>query len=535
MNLYELCAVVSLDKSDYEKGVAEVAKSGSTLSDKLKTGFDKVKKGAAVVTGAISAIGVGLLALEQSTEETRISQGKLATAFEAAGLSADAAKSTFNAFYGILGDTDTATEASQLLAKLTENEEDLATWTDIAAGVCGTFGDSLPIEGLIEASNETSKVGQVVGVLADALNWAGISEDDFNEKLAACSSESERNKLIMDTLSRTYDEASDAFYKNNETLVQSRENQAALNESLAKVGEAVSKVKNAFLEQFAPAIDQVATKAAEFVSNLDPEAVVDKIKGLIDTFETLLPVITGVTAATLAYKAAVAISSIIEGVTKATQGLSVAQAALNAVMNANPFVLVATLIAGLVTAIVTLWNTNEGFRDAVKKIWEQITGFFKDAWEGIKKTFEGWGDFFGGLWDDLTNIFSNVKEWFSNVGKNIVNGIKSGIQNAWEGLKSWFSNAWDSLFGGRSATATVTGGAVNGSHASGLWNVPYDGYIAELHRGEMVVPARQASQMRDRNSTAENINIVVQSVLDGKVIGETAYRYSRQKARAYGF
>lgn len=161
----------------------------------------------AITTAAGAAVG-GLLALESSTEEYRVAMGKLNTAFEAAGYGAETAQQAYNAFYGILGDTDTATEASQLLAKLADSAEDVSTWTDIAAGVAGTFGDSLPIEGLIEASNETAKVGQVTGVLADALNWAGISEDDFNEKLAECSSESDRNQLIMETLAGTYDEAS---------------------------------------------------------------------------------------------------------------------------------------------------------------------------------------------------------------------------------------------------------------------------------------------------------------------------------------
>ena len=49
---------------------------------------------------------------------------------------------------------------------------------------------------------------QVTGSLAAALNWVGISEAAFNEKLAACSSESERNRLIMETLSGAYDEES---------------------------------------------------------------------------------------------------------------------------------------------------------------------------------------------------------------------------------------------------------------------------------------------------------------------------------------
>lgn len=197
----------------------------------------------------------------------------------------------YNAFYGILGDTDTATEASQLLAKLADSAEDVSTWTDIAAGVAGTFGDSLPIEGLIEASNETAKVGQVTGVLADALNWAGISEDEFNAKLEACGSESARNQLIMETLSGTYDEASEAFYRNNEALVESRNNQAQLDATLATLGQTVSNVKNRLLSEFLPAISNVATA---FSGMLSGTAGADQqfstaVQGLVNVAVSKLP------------------------------------------------------------------------------------------------------------------------------------------------------------------------------------------------------------------------------------------------------
>lgn len=146
-------------------------KIGTELDDSgFKSGLSKlgnVAKGA--LKGSVAAIGsvtaaaggaaAGLLALESATEEYRVAQGKLNTAFESAGYSAETAKGVYQDFYKILGDTDTATEASQLLAKLSTSQEDLSKWTKIAAGVNGTFGDSLPIEGLIEASNETAKVG----------------------------------------------------------------------------------------------------------------------------------------------------------------------------------------------------------------------------------------------------------------------------------------------------------------------------------------------------------------------------------------
>ncbi len=295
INLFDLFAKISLDTSEYDSGVKDVSKSGDSLASKLKSGLASAgkvaAKGIAAIGTAASGAVVGLLALESSTEEYRVAMGKLNTAFEAAGYGAETAQQAYNAFYGILGDTDTATEASQLLAKLADSAEDVSTWTDIAAGVAGTFGDSLPIEGLIEASNETAKVGQVTGVLADALNWAGISEDDFNARLSACSSESERNQLIMDTLSGTYDEASEAFYRNNEALVESRNNQAQLDATLATLGQTVSNVKNRLLSEFLPAISNVATA---FSGMLSGTAGADQqfstaVQGLVNVAVSKLP------------------------------------------------------------------------------------------------------------------------------------------------------------------------------------------------------------------------------------------------------
>lgn len=209
------------------------------------------------IQAAISAVGnlvSSLWNLDEATEEFRRAQGRLNTAFEAAGFSAETAEEAYDGFYSILGDTDTATEASQLLAQLAENEEDVAKWTEIAAGVSGTFGDSLPIEGLIEAANETAKVGEVTGTLADALNWVGISEDEFNEKLAACSDESERNRLIMETLSAQYDDAADAFRRNNAVLIEARENQAAMDRTLANLGSTIANIKNQLTNALGPAL-----------------------------------------------------------------------------------------------------------------------------------------------------------------------------------------------------------------------------------------------------------------------------------------
>ena len=299
INLFDLFAKISLDTSEYDSGVKDVTKSGDSLASKLKSGLASAGKVAAAgigtITAAAGAAVGGLLALESSTEEYRVAQGKLNTAFEAAGYGAETAQQAYNAFYGILGDTDTATEASQLLAKLADSAEDVSTWTDIAAGVAGTFGDALPIEGLIESANETARVGQVTGTLADALNWASISEDEFNAKLEACGSESERNQLIMDTLAGTYDEASEAFYRNNEALVEARNNQAQLDATLAALGQTVSNVKNQLLSEFLPAISNVATAFNDMVNGADKAdtAFSKALGGLVSKAVNKLPEFLG--------------------------------------------------------------------------------------------------------------------------------------------------------------------------------------------------------------------------------------------------
>ena len=270
-------------------GAAEKASGG--LSSMTVAMGNLISSGIQAAASAVADLVSSLWNLDESTEEYRRAQGRLNTAFEAAGYGADTAQQAYKAFYGILGDTDTATEASQLLAQLAESEEDVATWTEIAAGVSGTFGDSLPIEGLIEAANETAKVGEVTGTLADALNWVGISEDEFNAKLAAAGSESERNRLIMETLSNQYDQAAQAFYRNNEALVASRNAQAQMDAVTAKLGNTIANVKNQLTANLLPPLSGLADAFNGILTGAPgaTEAFSQAIQGLIAAVVDMLP------------------------------------------------------------------------------------------------------------------------------------------------------------------------------------------------------------------------------------------------------
>lgn len=487
MNLFDLYAKISIDTSEYERGVNDAGQEADSLADRLKNGLAKAAdaarkslddtgnkaKGASggftVLKGAVAnfAAGaamklVGVLGdlvssfwnLDEATEEYRVAMGRVNTAFEAAGYGADTAQEAYRGFYGILGDTDTAAEASQLLAQLADSTEDVSVWTRIAAGVNGTFGDSLPIEGLIEAANETANVGQVTGVLADALNWVGISEDEFNQKLAACSSESERNQMIMETLSAQYEDAAEAFYENNEALVESRNNQEQLQSALSGLGEAISDVKSGVLSEFSPAISSAIESVTAFVNSIDPEEVAAVLGAVVFVFSTAWSIISGIWGAA---------APLFSAVWSAIQAIfSVGSTVLS-----GPFSAAWSIITGVWNAAFgyfsMIWTSVAGIFSVVEAV---LSGDFSGAWSAIKGVFSDWGGFFSGLWDDLTGAFSGVYSWARGLGGRIVNGIRGGISDAWSSLTGWISSKINGLWSNATSRASSSRTARSSSMSS---------------------------------------------------------------------
>ena len=286
-----------------KKDFSDLGKASGELGDGMAKAGDsggKIKEifagnvlagGAMALAGAVANIASSFLNIDKATEEVRENLAKVDSAFSASGKSMESSRKAYKDFYKILGDSDTAAESAQLLAQLAKSEQEVDKWTRTATGVMATFGDSLPINSLIEAANETAKVGTVTGVLADALNWVGISEDEFNAKLAACSSEQERNALITETLAATYEDAAIAYEANNAGLMQARELQAQLDESLAALGGTVQNVKNGLLADFLPAIVQIIEGFNDFVNGVDgaDKALSDGIGQMIDTVVAKLP------------------------------------------------------------------------------------------------------------------------------------------------------------------------------------------------------------------------------------------------------
>lgn len=432
MELFKLLGTISIDNTQADEAIDETTNKAKDSEGKQSSAFQKIGgaaiAGAKVVAGAATAIGGAWFGAIEGTREYRVSMGKLETAFTTSGHSAETAHLTYSTLNSVLGDSDVAVEAANHLAKLVDNEKDMNTWTDICTGVFATFGDSLPIEGLTEAANETAKTGQLTGSLADALNWAGVHEEEFQKKLDACTTEQERQKLITDTLNKVYGEAAESYKKNNKELIQAEKANQKLKDAMAQLG-AVGE----------PILTAIKTKIADMVAQAVPklESMISKVKDMIKWFKqnktTIHNWAAGIIAATVAIGSFILIMKWGAIMTAAANALKKVRAAfvlLNAAMRANPIGLVISLIAGLVAAFVYLWNNNKSFRQFWISMWDRIKSATSTAVSWIKSKF-----------NSLKDAVSKVRSSFNSIKNAITDRMdeaRAKVKGVVDKIKGFF-------------------------------------------------------------------------------------------------
>lgn len=453
MELFKLLGTIAIDTDKANEAIDETTKKAKDSEGKQSGAFKKIGgaavAGAKVIAGAATAVGGAWLGAIEGTREYRVSMGKLETAFTTSGHSAETAHKTYSTLNSVLGDSDVAVEASNHLAKLVDNEKDMNTWTDICTGVFATFGDSLPIEGLTEAANETAKTGQLTGVLADALNWAGVNEDDFQKKLDSCSTEQERQKLITGTLNEVYKESAETYKKNNKELIEAEKANQKLKEAMALLGSVGE-----------PILTAIKTKIAEMVTVGVPklQSLITKIKDMIKWFKqnksTVQIWAAGIIAATITVSGFVLVlkwSAIMSKAAKALKLVTVAVKALNVAMRANIIGLIVSLILGLVAAFIYLWKNNEGFRKFWLNMWAKIQSASGTAVNWIKKKF-------GELKDSVAKVKANF-EAIKKAVTDKINGAKDAVSGFVNKVKGFFPLKIGKIFSGlKIPKISVSGG-----------------------------------------------------------------------------
>lgn len=451
LEIFRLVGSVFVDTDAAQKSLKKTDKDAAGLGKTLVNGAKSVGKFALGVAGAAAAAGAGILALTESTREYRTEQGKLTAAFATQNFSAETARSTYESLNGVLGDSGQAVEAANHLAMLADNEKDLATWTDICTGVYATFGDSLPIEGLTEAANETAKTGALTGGLADALNWAGVNEDKFQASLDKCATEQERQALITETLNGLYSEASDKYKEINADVIAANEAQDRLNNAMASIGGAMEpfvttgKVLLAeVLEKLLPALEWAATTVLPWVSN-----AVSSVSGWFGQLTAKLGE-SGLSFSSVLTTA----QSIFQGAMAFIQGIwnSIGQPVWNLIQQAVLLVAgyfqqrmpqIREFVRTAFTDIQNLWRNNlqpalKAIGDFIQNVLAPVFKFVfqtviapavDSAFRTIKQLWNGsLKPVFQGILDFITGIFTlNFTKAFSGL-VSAVGGIFSGLK-----------------------------------------------------------------------------------------------------------
>ena len=274
---------------EYGKQVKEAADATDSLNGKGGTGgigdlvgqlgsLKKMLVGGAVVAG-LKAASDTIFRIVDETEEYRKIMGTLETSSQAAGYTAEQTAESYEYLYGVLGDTQTAATTVANLQAIGLAQGDLRGMIDSVIGAWATYGDSIPIDGLAESVNETIQAGKVTGTFADVLNWAGVSEDEFNEKLSAANGSTERAQIVLNQLANQgLPETGKAWRDANEDVVAYNESQMKLDKAMGELGETLAPVAAGLKEVFAEGVYAAAGAVAWLI---------EKIQNAIDWLKKL--------------------------------------------------------------------------------------------------------------------------------------------------------------------------------------------------------------------------------------------------------
>ena len=556
MNLFELFVKIGVD----DQASSKISKITQGLGNGLKTA-------AKIGTAAVGAAATGIVALTKSAVENYAEYeqlvGGVETLFGAGGKSIEEyAASTGRTIAEAQSDYDALMRSQATVIENSANayktagmsaNEYMETVTSFSASLLQSLGGDTEAaaeyadRAVIDMSDNANKMGTSMEMIQNA--YQGFAKQNYtmldNLKLGYGGTKTEMERLVADAaaltdvqadLGVTVDANSLSFGNIVNAISVMQTKMGIAGTTTEEASETISGSINAMKGAWSNLITGIADENANFeelvnnfvetlvgddsgeggvINNILPRVEV-ALEGAGKLVEALIPVIID------------KVPTIInEWLPKILQsGVNIIQSIMNGMIQNQ-----GDIVNGVVNTVNTLVN---GLLDHLPEILVMGVTLIGQIAAGL---IQGLPDLIGRIPEiitDIVNAFSENSDVFIEIGKSIVSGIWNGIVALWNGLVDSLSGLVNGLFGGSTTTSNVN---VNGSHAGGLEYVPFDGYIAELHKGERVLTASEARGYNNRSNSEYDerpIKIVVQSVLDGKVIGETAYNYNRRKARACG-
>ena len=526
MNLFELFVKIGVD----DQASSQISKITKGLGNGLKTA-------AKVGTAAVGTAAAGIAALTKSAVENYAEYEQLVGGVETLfGTSADKVQEYASNAYKTAGlsaneymETVTSFSAS-LLQSLDGDTEAAANFADMA---------------ISDMSDNANKMGTSMEMIQNA--YQGFAKQNYtmldNLKLGYGGTKTEMERLLRDAekmgglVEGAFDIESFADVVEAINIVQTK--MGITGTTAEEASRTISGSINAMKGAWSNLITGIADENANFeelvnnfvetlvgdengeggvINNILPRVEV-AMEGAGKLVEALIPVIID--------KVPTIINEWLPKILNS--GISIIRSILDGMVKNQ-----GDIVSGVVTTINTLVN---GIMDNLPEILVTGVVLIGQIAAGL---IQGLPDLLYRIPEiivEIWNAFADNSDTFLEIGKSIVSGIWNGIVSLWNSLVENFRGLFDSLSAGYNYSVSGDFGYINGSHAGGLSYVPFDGYIAKLHKGERVLTASQAkgyNSGRSQDFDERPINIIVQSVLDGEVIGETAYNYNRKNRRAVG-
>lgn len=539
MDVFDLFAKITLDSSEYEKGLKNAKSSASGLTGlfgKVGSAASTVGKGifnvatnvakvsvAATTAGATAISALTGLAINGYADYEQLVGGVetlyktsadkvqqyAADAYKTAGLSANEYMNTATTFAAALvsslgGDTEQAAElANTAIGDMSDNANKMGT----------------DMESIQNAYNGFSK--QNYTMLDNLkLGYGGTKQemqrllDDANKLNAA---QGNYTKYSIDSYADVVSAIHDVQNAMGITGTTSKEASTTIQGSVNATKSAWSNLVTGIADDnanFGQLISNFVDSATTAASNIIPRIEValngaaKLIESLVPPIMAELPSLIETVLPQLAQSAVNIVQTLVTGISANAEQLIDSAIQIITVLGNGIYQMLPTVAQSALQIVLTLVSKlNENLPQMLDTAGQMLIAFVEGVSEHLPDIMLAAASIVETLLTYFIEHLPDIVEGAMQMGNAVIDGIIDGISAAWNGLVSWFNGLWDSLFGNRSVNVDVNSSGTTGGRAGGLDFVPYNNYVANLHRGEMVLTADEADAYRRGNSSGGSFTV----------------------------